>query len=649
MRHLLRTGAVSLLILGLLALSGCASTPPQRPSELKTAEKVDAGRVEPQARTLFFQAERAFLGKDYDKALRLYAGVKRRFPRAGRAQMLSSYRIGTIHYYKEDYSEAASEFETFLRRFPDSNLNFDVRYNLAASEYQLGNFPRSYRTLSAFSLKDIQSQGPRRAEVVFQLTALSAEAMNNHSGAVAALAAHAQLPVSEAKRSELYSRARAHLVQMSDTAALDRLLSKTSEPTVRNLITQRMGFLAQAGSVAQAPAVEGGAVGASLRSGTRGDRQSVGVVLPLTGKFSRYGLRALEGITLAAKSFSSSRDGDFHIYIEDTESNPDVARRAVDTLVQKHDVMAIVGPMSWKESLAVADRAQQLGVPNISLTGKAGISARGAYLFQNALTPQVQLENLVDFAVRQRNLKRFAILAPNNTFGLDMSNQFWDLVEKSGGSVVAYQTYKPTEKDFQRYIREMIGLANLDFRKLEVQALDKFQEEYKEKTGRKPRVQLPPIVDFDAIFLPDSPRTVAQIAASLTYFDATNTVLLGTTEWNSDQLYKFGGRHVEGALFPGGLTEKSEDPKQREFLNEFSQAYGNAPDLLAGQAFEAMKLMTVAIDEASSSDRNDVVRELARMDDFNSPLGDVTFDTTRIARRKLPILKLEYGGNIVAQ
>jgi branched-chain amino acid transport system substrate-binding protein len=389
--------------------------------------------------------------------------------------------------------------------------------------------------------------------------------------------------------------------------------------------------------------------GLPLTGNTRAERMHIGVILPLTGNMARYGERALEGILLAAGTFQNSREYDFRLFIEDSQSNPEIARRAVDNLYNRDNVLAILGPLSWNEAVAVADRSQQLGILNLSLTGKEGVSSRGAYLFQNALTPRVQLESLVAHCMKEKSFKRFAILAPNNSFGKDMANEFWELVEKNGGHIVGYRLYPPDEKDFQEYVQHLVGLSNPKFRSVEVTRLAEFKKEAKEKTGREPKADIPPIVDFDAIFLPDSPATVSQIAASLAYYDVSDVALLGTTEWNSDQLYKRGGRYVEGALFPGGLSSSTKNEAQKNFIKQFAAAYGGAPDLLATQAFEAMHILTGALKETSSSDRNDIVREMSRMDGYQTPLGSITFDGTRIARRKLSVFKIEMGGNIVEQ
>ena len=99
-----------------------------------------------------------------------------------------------------------------------------------------------------------------------------------------------------------------------------------------------------------------------------GERGTIGVVLPLTGKLENYGRKALDSILLAAKSYFPNQDDGLNIIVEDTKSNPLLAANAVEKLVNQDHVMAIIGPLTWKESIYAADKAQELGVLNISLS-----------------------------------------------------------------------------------------------------------------------------------------------------------------------------------------------------------------------------------------------------------------------------------------
>lgn len=628
-------------------LSSCATTPTAKVGNLRSNQDFQSQRVEPEARNIFLRAERNFAQKRFDEATAGFQEIKSRYPNAYRANMLASYRLGMIFYQNEQYDEASREFTSFLSRFKKSDLTFDVRYNLAASLYQLKQYRESYQTLSKFSLKEIRDQGPNRAELVFQLTEYCAEALNNDLAAIMAYAAHAQLPISNAAKKNIYDKSQFRINQINDNKQLDRLLARTKEPVIRKQLMQRMGILAANFASPTGPQTgDMSPNGLPLSSSTAANRLHVGVILPLSGKNAKYGQRALQGILLAAETFKQDRDFDFRLFVENSRSNVAVARAAVDKLFNQHNVIAILGPLQWGEAIAVADRAQQLGVLNLSLTSKEGVSRRGAYLFQNALTAEVQLESLVQYCIEQKDFRRFAIMAPNDAYGRDMANRFWDLVDKNGGQVVGYEPYPTDEKDFQKYVKSLSGLADVRFRKDEWDKLNEFKTEYKERTKRSANVQLPPIVDFDAIFLPDRPATVASIAASFAYFDAA-APLLGTAEWNSSLLYRRGGRYVVGALFPGALSRSTQNPVQKEFLHRFIKAYGNTPDLLATQAYESMDLIRTVLKTTSSNSRNDVVLGLANLRNVETPLGKVSFDQTRIARRSLPVFRLEDGGRIL--
>jgi len=634
----------------LIVVAGCASPRRLERDAFSPTTNFKNQKIEPEARTLFFQAERLFAAKNYDQARQVYIAVKTKYPR-GRAAMLSSYRLGTIYYYREEYQAATREFDGFLNRYGQSELAFDVTYNLAAAEYQQGNYDRAYQLLSRFKMSEIQAQGPRRAEVIFQLMAQTASALGNHSAVIQAYAAQMQLPLDDRTRAILGDNVDSHLNKISNRSELDRLLGDVTEPSTRGKISARLAALTAADTVAIVDSSAGHdssneeAKGLPLSGGSSGEKKHIGVILPLSGKFASYGRKALDGILLAAGTYGDG-GGDFQIFVEDSASSPALAQQAVDNLFYQHNVIAIIGPMSWKESVAVAERAQQLGVLNLSLSAKEGLSERGAYLFQNALTPKIQVESLVANVIQERGFKRFAVLAPNDSFGRDMANQFWDLTEKYGGRVVAYENYPTEEKDFQSHIKELTGLSDPRLRKQEVGKLTEYIQLQKTKTGKEPKsARLASIVDFDAIFIPDSPKNVGQIAASLAYFDVTGVPLLGTTEWNSDQLYKRGGRYVEGAIFPVGLNLQTRNPKQRDFIRGFAESFGSSPDLLGTQAFEAMLLVGAAISRAST-DRNDVVSELAKIKEFETPLGLVSFDATRLARRRLPVLSLGPNGVI---
>lgn len=648
------------LLLWWIVLVGVISC--SHPPSPSGPRSVDFGSypIEPGARVPFFQAEKLYSIREYSQAEKIYLSVKQKFSPKTRAHQLSSYRLATIYYYKDEYGLAAREFEYYLSRFPESELAFDVTYNLAAAQYQLRQFERSKKTLSRLKTSEIMRQGSRRAEVVYQLQAQVAEAMGEPALAIEFYALQLQLPITENARQAALANVDARLSEISQRSEIEKLLNQVKEPTTRSKVDNRIQALKAewvAKGVTQTQAsiptyvVPDTPEGSESRElplivSSQGDRLNIGVILPLTGRSANYGNKALEGILLAARTYQVSREMDLRIFVEDSASSPILAQQGVDTLFYRHRVVAIIGPLSSKEAIAVAERAQQLGVLNLSLAAKEGLAKKGSYLFQNALTPRVQMESLLNYCVREKQFRRFAILAPNDSFGRDMGEQFWSIAEGLGGRIVAHQEYSAGEKDFQNTVKELAGLSNpAKYRKLEWEKLTNYIKETKAKTGKEPKKSLGPIIDYDALFIPDSPRAVAQVAASLAYFDIVGIPLLGTTEWNSDQLARRGGRYLENALFPGGVNLATRNAKQRDFIREYSEAYGGIPDLLAGQSFEAMELVATAMTR-SNGDRNTVVEQMTRIRDFESLLGTVSFDSNRVAQRRLSIYALGPGGTV---
>src|SRR5690349_3265389 len=133
-----------LVVLQTFLFSACALKKVSNVPSTLRVESPKASKIEPEARNLFFQAERQYYLKNYDQAQKLYGQVKARFPK-GKAHALSSYRLASIYYYSGNYAAASKEFEYYLNRYPNSELNFDVTYNLAAAEYQQDRFERAYQ------------------------------------------------------------------------------------------------------------------------------------------------------------------------------------------------------------------------------------------------------------------------------------------------------------------------------------------------------------------------------------------------------------------------------------------------------------------------------------------------------------------------
>jgi hypothetical protein len=206
-----------------------------------------------------------------------------------------------------------------------------------------------------------------------------------------------------------------------------------------------------------------------------------------------------------------------NIVVKDSQGNPDQTRLAMQELIDEK-VAAIIGPIVTAE--VAAAEAQANGIPIITLTQKDSITSIGDYVFRNFITPSMQVKALTDFTTNTLGLNRFAILYPDETYGITFMNLFWDRLLENGGKIVGVEAYNPQHTDFADPIKKLVGLYyDIPEDLKEVDQLSGEEDENLRDTDspldqdnpngnqeQKTEDEEPEaIVDFDAIFIPDSP------------------------------------------------------------------------------------------------------------------------------------------------
>ncbi len=352
---------------------------------------------------------------------------------------------------------------------------------------------------------------------------------------------------------------------------------------------------------------------ASRRGGARtaGAAGTVGAVLPLSGRLARFGEESLQGILLAAGVFGADADGRrVRVAIRDSAGDPQRAAVAVAELAAQGDVVGIVGPLLAAESEAAAAAAEAAGIPLVTLAAREDTAEERSPALRVRALPREEVELLVEHAMGGLAAHRFAILYPRDAYGRGLRRLFWEAALARGGEVVAVASYDPSATDFAGPIRSLLGYELLT--PAEKQVLAK-REEMESKARRLPPAQaaklvaearamtgpdgapLPPILDFDALFIPESHEKVVLIAPQLAFHDARGVRLLGTGSWNHPDLVAIGRDHVDGARFTAGFFAGSPLPIVKEFAEAYEAAYAAPPVDLAAQAYDAANLLLVQL------------------------------------------------------
>jgi len=579
---------------------------------------------------------------EYDEALAAYERYLKEFPSGDRVRDALA-RKATIYYYRNQYEEALPLFFEAIDHYPLNERRAEIHLLIAKTYFHLKEYTRS--RLSALGWLEHYEEDPRKEEI-FLLLGQNVKELNDYPRLLFWWLKLVESPSMETERKEeirsqlldiIYYAAEEELKEMATYATGSSLLIPIYYRLAASfLLSDRLEEARRAATkiVRFAPEEEWVIIAnemlQSIEERLKVNTNVIGCLLPLSGPFAIYGREVLNGLELGLDIFRESNEhlSSIEFVIRDTEGNPEIAIEAIKELTEQERALVTIGPLTSKVAEEVVEKAQELGIPIITLTQSEGVTNKGGMVFQNCLTPEDQLRSLVNKVIDELGLKRFAILYPANGYGRYFMNKLWDKVESQGGIITAVESYDPKVTDFGTEIKKMVGLFY-------PRPESDMEEEEKERSEEEPE----PIIDFDAIFIPDSYERAALIASQLAYYDVVGVRLLGTNLWNSQELIEIAGQYVHGALFPSGFFPGSGYKGVDSFVDQYKANFGKKPGLLAAIGYDTIRIVKEILKEKGRDikTREDLRYVLASNENFDGVTGPMTFDDSRRAKRN-PLL-----------
>ncbi len=365
----------------------------------------------------------------------------------------------------------------------------------------------------------------------------------------------------------------------------------------------------------------------------------IGAVLPMTGKYKALGEAVVRGAQLALKG------SDVQLVVKDSQGDVNLAGKLVEELAFESNAIAIIGPLLSDDSRRAGLVAEELQVPIITLTRTEGVTDIGPHVFRNMVTNQQQAEALADYAMGELGFKNFAVLYPNIPFGVELTDDFWTEVEKRGGVIRGAETYTHDQTTFTAEAKRLVGRANLGDRHEYIEGVREIRENtalddyHRRKAYEKLRSNLPPVIDFEALLIPDAWQKVSLVAPALAVEDmVTNgcdkkdierimkttgktnakdlkpVVLLGPSTWSSPkdrngdyELVQRGGKFVLCSVYVDGFYEGSNRKATKAFVEAFHEAHKDAqPTLLDAEGFDTAGMLKQIIEKEQPKTRADM-------------------------------------------
>ncbi|HCY86220.1 MAG TPA: penicillin-binding protein activator [Desulfobacteraceae bacterium] len=388
-------------------------------------------------------------------------------------------------------------------------------------------------------------------------------------------------------------------------------------------------------------------------------KDTIGCLLPLSGKYSIYGERALKGIQLAVRELSQKHGRPFNVIVKDTRSDPDQAIQCVEELARE-EVLGILGPLLVPES--AGQKAQELGIPLIALTQKREFPLGGDYLFSNFITPEMQVQALGSYVFMELGLKKVAILYPDEKYGRRYMELFWDVVDEFNGEMVGVEAYDGTKTDFTIPVQKLTGefYPVPEFLKPKPEEPEESlftddgemaggEEETNPKrpklssrgsaVANEDRIE----IDFQALFIPDGLSRVNLILPQLAFNDARGMVLLGTNLWHQKSLLTQARGYNKNTVITDGYFGGSSRPVTQAFDKNFREVFKEAPGFLEAISYDtASILFTAAMDDTAGS-RKDIRDNLQGRIMFDGVTGQTIFDKDGSPHKELFLITVKRG------
>lgn len=321
-----------------------------------------------------------------------------------------------------------------------------------------------------------------------------------------------------------------------------------------------------------------------------------GAPLGLTGPISIYGIPEQQGVDLAIEEINASGylgDATIEMIYEDTEGNAQQAIAAMTKLIEEDEVVAIFGPSLSSEAFAADPIAQENGIPAMGVTTSAiGIPQIGDFIFRGNLPEQVLIPIMVEQVQDLYEIENVAVLyGDDDDFTLTGYDVFIDALDALNIGIMDEATFARGDVDFSPQLTALL-LDDVTPDALVVSALGA-----------------------------EGIQIIIQ-ARALGY----EGLILGGNGFNSPDIATEAGDDAENLIVGASWNISGGNDLSLRYVDLFEETYGRQPDQFAVQAYTAMWLYATAIRCEGSADSAAIRDGLLNIEDFETPLGNYSFD-----------------------
>lgn len=337
----------------------------------------------------------------------------------------------------------------------------------------------------------------------------------------------------------------------------------------------------------------------------------IGVVLSLTGKGATYGERALKGMQLATEELNVSarfKNRPIKLLIEDSNSSAQQALSGFRKLIELNHIFVVVGLVLSDEVLTCAPIANEKKVVLFSTAaGSDKIKDAGDYVFRNRESAALQSQKIAGMAVQDLGYKEIAILHSKSANGISYSDNFRATVENLGGKILVTAGYDEGNTDYRS---ELVKL----------------------------RVKAP-----KAVYLAGLDNEIGLILRQAKEL-GFKTQFLSSPGAISQKVIQLAGNAAEGLICGSASFDiESSDPHIRIFIDAFKHKYGEEPDFIAANSYDAIYMLAGLFEKSGPSNGEQIKQGLYGVKEFPGVGGTTTFDSNGEVIKPIGLVQVRQG------
>jgi branched-chain amino acid transport system substrate-binding protein len=295
----------------------------------------------------------------------------------------------------------------------------------------------------------------------------------------------------------------------------------------------------------------------------------VGFYGSLTGDGASFGQSSREGAELAVDELNAAGGvlgRQLRLLVEDDQSKPEEASNAVTKLVTQDKVVAVIGEVASRRTLAAAPIAQRYQIPMITpASTNEKVTEVGDYVFRVCFIDPFQGEVLAKFAYNDLKARKVAILRDQSQdYSVGLTDSVAQHFARLGGQVLPPVSYSSGDADFKA-------------------ALTRIRSE-------KPDVLFATGYYSEAAIITRQARELGM-----------KMPILGGDGWVGDALQN-GREALNNTYISNHYSGDNPDPVVQNFVSTYKKRFNRDPDAIAALAYDAIKVLADSLTRAQSTE-----------------------------------------------